>query len=140
VAILREIGFFSKEKIEIEGKKIRPLDFTSKLLFPKWKFENGDRDITVMKVIIEGKKNGRKLKYTYDLIDRFDETTNTHSMAKTTGYTATMTVRAILAGLYMEKGISAPEFIGKNPECVHFILKGLKDRGIIYRESIIDLN
>lgn len=140
VAILREIGFFSKEKIEIEGKKIRPLDFTSKLLFPKWKFENEDRDITVMKVIIEGEKKSRRLKYTYNLLDRFDETTNTHSMAKTTGYTATMTVRAILAGLYEGKGISAPEFIGKNPTCVHFILNGLKDRGINYRENISDLN
>ena len=93
-----------------------------------------------MKVIIEGEKKGRRLKYTYNLLDRFDETTNTHSMAKTTGYTATMTVRAILAGLYEDKGISAPEFIGKNPTCVHFILNGLKDRGINYRENISDLN
>jgi len=136
VAILREIGFFSKDEIEIEGTKIRPLDFTSKLLFPKWKFENGDRDLTVMKVMVEGEIKAKKIKYTYDLIDHFDEATNTHSMAKTTGYTATMAVRMISSGLYSKKGISAPEFIGKNPECVHFILKGLKERGIVYQETI----
>ena len=140
MAVLRETGFFDKKEIEIKGVKISPLEFTSKLLFPKWQLKAGEVDVTVMRIIIEGIKDGEKLRYTYDLYDRLDEETNTHSMARTTGYTATMAVRMLAKGLYKEKGISPPEFIGKNPECVEFILKGLKDRGIIYKENIEKIN
>ena len=136
MAVLRETGFFNKEEIEIKGVKISPLEFTSKLLFPKWQLKEGEVDITVMRVIIEGIKNREKLRYTYDLYDRLDKETNTHSMARTTGYTATMAVRMLAKGMYNEKGISPPEYIGKNPDCVDFILNGLKDRGIIYKENI----
>jgi len=69
-----------------------------------------------------------------------DPKTNTHSMARTTGYTATMAIRMLAKGLYKEKGISPPEFIGRKPECARFILKGLEDRGIFYKESIERLN
>jgi len=140
MAVLRESGFFNKDKIDIKGIKISPLEFTSKLLFPKWQLKEGESDITVMRVIVEGTKDGEKLRYTYDLFDRLDKETNTHSMARTTGYTATMAIRMLAKGLYEEKGISPPEFIGRKPECVRFILKGLEDRGIFYRESIERLN
>ncbi len=138
MAILRETGFFDKKEIEINGKKIRPLDFTAKLLFPKWKLEEGDEDITVMQVIVEGEKDGKKVSYTYDLFDQYNPETKTHSMARTTGYTATMAVRMIAEGLYNRKGVSAPEFIGKYPVCVKFILKGLEERGVVYKEKIKD--
>lgn len=134
--VLRETGFFDKEEIEIKGVKISPLDFTSKLLFPKWKLQEGEEDITVMKVIVEGVKDNKLVTYTYDLLDGYDATTQVHSMARTTGYTATMAVRMLAQGLYKKTGVSAPEFIGQNSECVNFILEGLKERGIYYRETI----
>jgi len=136
IVVLRETGFFSKEKIEIQGIKIRPLDFTSKLLFPKWKLNQGEQDFTVMKVIIEGIKNGGKIRYTYDLLDYYDSKTDTHSMARTTGYTATAAVNLLAQNLYKKTGISPPEFLGKLPECVKYILNYLKKRNVIYTETI----
>jgi saccharopine dehydrogenase-like NADP-dependent oxidoreductase len=136
MAVLRETGFFSKEEIEINGTKIRPLDFTSKLLFPKWHMDEEDRDITVMQVIIEGTLNGQKVRYTYDLLDRYDNETGTNSMARTTGYTATVAVRLLTEGLFDSKGVFPPEFIGKKKRCVDFMRKGLEERGIFYKETI----
>ena len=136
MAVLRETGFFSTEPIEMNGKMIRPIDFTARLLFPKWKLKEGEVDITVMKVVVEGKKDGRQVRYTYDLLDKYDPVTRIHSMARTTGYTATVALRMIAEGLYTHKGITVPEFIGKKPECVDYLLKGLEARGIIYRETI----
>jgi len=60
-------------------------------------------------------------------------------MARTTGYTATMAVRMVTEGLYSKVGLSVPEFIGKQPECVKFILNGLKERGVIYKETIKEI-
>jgi len=57
-------------------------------------------------------------------------------MARTTGYTATVTLRMIVEGLYSHKGISVPEYIGKYPECVKYLLGGLRDRGVVYRETV----
>ena len=137
--ILRETGFFSTEEIEINGKMIRPIDMTSKLLFPKWKLKEGELDFTVMQVIVEGKKDGKRLRFAYDLFDTYDPATRIHSMARTTGYTATVALRMIVDGLYTEKGVSVPEFIGNQPECVKYLLNGLKERGVVYRETISEL-
>ncbi len=134
--VFRETGFFNKEKVEIDGTMIRPLDVTSKLLFPQWEMKPGDIDLTIMRVIIEGKKNAERFRYTYDLYDRFDEKAGIHSMARTTGYTATVALRMIVAGLYNQVGMSPPEYIGRFPECVEFMLAGLKKRGVEYRETI----
>jgi len=136
MAMLRDTGFFDKNTIEVKGVKISPMDLTAKLLFPKWELKEGEQDLTIMQVIIEGIKNGKTLNYTYDLLDYYDPETKTHSMARTTGYTATMALRMVANGLYQRKGISAPEFIGEQAECVDFILKGLAERGIIYKETI----
>ncbi|MBM3436304.1 MAG: saccharopine dehydrogenase [Bacteroidetes bacterium] len=137
--VLRETGFFGKEKIEIGGALISPIEFTSRLLFPKWKLGDGEEDITVMKVIIEGFKGNKKIRYSYDLYDTYEPDTRVHSMARTTGYTATMAVRMIISGLYTEKGISAPEFVGRDSKCVKFLLDGLSERGVVYKESISEI-
>jgi len=137
--ILRETGFFNTEEIEINGKMIRPIDMTSKLLFPIWKLQEGELDFTVMQVVVEGKKDGKRLRFAYDLFDTYDPETRIHSMARTTGYTATVALRMIVDGLYTEKGVSVPEFIGKSPECVKYLLNGLKERGVVYRETISEL-
>jgi len=136
MAMLRETGFFSKDTIQVNGAEIKPLDLTAKLLFPKWKMNRDDRDITVLRLIIEGKNGGAGLRYQYEMLDRHDSASGTHSMARTTGYTATLALKMIAEGLYRKKGISAPEFIGQQPECVAFMLNGLKDRGIIYEEKV----
>jgi saccharopine dehydrogenase-like NADP-dependent oxidoreductase len=134
--LLRESGFFSKDEVEVNGMKIKPIDFTSKLLFPMWELKEGDAEFTVMKVIVEGKLDKKKLRYTYDLLDRYDDKSNTRSMARTTGYTATTVLNLISEGLFSRKGICPPEFIGQKPECVEFVLNKLKGKGILYKQTV----
>ena len=137
MAVLRDTGFFDKEPISINGTMISPLEFTSKLLFPKWKLQEGEEDITIMQVITEGLKDGIRRRYTWDLYDRFDTTTGVHSMARTTGYTATVVARLLAKGrLYDHKGVSAPEYLGKNEAIVKFLFKGLQERGVVYKETL----
>lgn len=138
--MLRETGFFSQDEIDINGVKITPIDLTSRLLFPKWEYSKGEVDITVLQVTVEGAKSGQRLRYRYDLIDRYDVITETSSMARTTGYTATMAVRLLANGMYSRKGLSAPEHIGRHPESVEFLLNGLRDRGVVYKETIDEIS
>ncbi len=136
MTVLRDTGFFEKEPILINGVMISPLEFTSRLLFPKWKLQPGEEDLTVMRVITEGLKDGKHLRYTWDLFDKLDKVTGVHSMARTTGYTATMVARLLSKGLYSRKGVSAPEYLGKDAAIVNFLLDGLKDRGVVYKETL----
>lgn len=133
IKVLRETGFFDKTPININGTEIRPIDFTSKLLFPKWKLKEHEEEFTAMKVIVAGKENQTEVKYTYSLFDRYDKKTNTSSMARTTGYTCCAVAEMVLSGMYEKKGINPPEFIGQNEKCFEFILNYLKQRNVIYK-------
>ena len=138
--LLRETGFFSQEEIEVRGARIRPIDLTSRLLFAKWEYAPGERDVTAMQITVEGVRSEQRLRYRYDLVDRYDAASGTSSMARATGYAATMTVRLVANGMYSRKGLSAPEHVGRHPGCVEFLLKGLGDRGLIYRETVEELS
>jgi len=130
--IMREAGFFRSDTVDVKGVEIRPIDLTAKLLFPQWELKPGEVDYTIMRIEVEGIKDGKNVRHTYSLFDEYCPETKVHSMARTTGYTATMAIRMLAEGLYAEKGIIVPEFIGKNHDCVKFILDGLADRGVNY--------
>jgi len=133
--VLRESGFFSYDEIEVNGIKIRPIDVTAKLLFPKWKLKDGEEDFTVMRIVIEGIENGKTKKYQYNLLDRFDRANNIISMARTTGYTCTTVANLMLDGGFSAIGVSAPEIVGEIPGNLGYILKYLEERGVHYTIS-----
>lgn len=129
-------GFFDTKKIDFNGQAISPLEMTSKLLFKQWKLEEGEEDLTVMKIVVAGKKDGNPVTYTFDLYDRYDTETRTHSMARTTAYSASQAVRLMVSGLHTQKGIVVPEQLGKNEKIVDFMLSGLAERGVIYKTTV----
>jgi saccharopine dehydrogenase-like NADP-dependent oxidoreductase len=136
--VLRETGFFSYNEIDVNGKLIRPIDLTARLLFPIWKLREGEEDYTIMRIVIEGEENGKRIKYQYDLLDRYDKETKTISMARTTGYTCTAAANLLIEKKYTKKGIIPPEYLGEEAENYQFILNYLKDRNVVYRRSILE--
>ncbi len=135
--LLRDMGLFEKNEVMLpDGQAVRPIDLTTSLLFPLWEMQEGERDITVMRICVCGSVKGTRQCITYDLIDRYDEATHTPSMARTTGYAATTAARMLASGLFDQCGVFPPEFIGRIPDCVNFMLQGLEQRGIVYRQTI----
>jgi saccharopine dehydrogenase-like NADP-dependent oxidoreductase len=132
---LRQAGFFAEQPVEIAGQKVRPVDLTAKILFPRLNTKAGEEDLTILRVIINGEKDGYPLRLTYDLFDRFDRKSGIHSMARTTGYTATAVARAVAQGLIKKTGIIAPEFFGLEPEVFNFIRRELLNREIVINEK-----
>lgn len=126
----RESGFFSSEPIDVDGQQVKPLSLTSRLLFDQWKLQEGEEDLTVMRVIVEGEKAGEKVRHTYDLLDRYDRETNTTSMARTTGYTCTIAARLVAAKRFSQKGVCPPEFLGRTAGLFQYFLDEYAKRGI----------
>ena len=136
MAILRDSGFFGAEPLQVEGQSVRPLAVTAKLLFDHWKLHPGEEDFTVMRVVLEGCKDGRQVRYTYDLLDAYDRATNTTSMARTTGYTCTQVARQVLGGQFRQVGICPPEYVGRTPGCYRLLIDGLAARNIVLTETV----
>jgi lysine 6-dehydrogenase len=134
--IFRESGFFSEEAVDVNGRLIRPIELTSKLLFDMWRLERGEEDLTVMQVILDGEENGKNVRYSYYLLDRYDTETGTTSMARTTGYTCSIVARMVSRGLFSRKGICPPEYIGLDEGCYEFLLQEYEKRSIGLKETI----
>ncbi|MBL7876843.1 MAG: saccharopine dehydrogenase NADP-binding domain-containing protein [Cyclobacteriaceae bacterium] len=132
--VLRESGFFSYEEVDVKGVRIRPIDVTAKLLFPKWKLKPGEEEFTVMRIRMTGEENGQAKKIEYYLLDR-TEKNGTLSMARTTGYTCTAVANLVAEGKFNGTGICPPEYLGEEPSHFNFILNYLKERNVIYKSS-----
>jgi len=138
VRMFRESGFLSTTPIEVDGQKIKPISVTSKLLFDQWRLKEDEADFTVMQIVMEGQRQGKRLCYTYYLLDRYDEETRTTSMARTTGYTCSIVARQIMSGHFKQKGICPPEFIGRVKGCYENLLDEYRKRNIRLIEKIVE--
>ncbi len=133
--MLRETGFFGREPVEADGAPVTPLSLTAKLLFDAWRLQPGEEDLTVMRIEITGRRDGKPVRISYDLLDRYDRDTGTTSMARTTGYTCTAGARAVAAGLVHEAGVWAPEHLGATPGGYELVMRHLAERGIVFEIS-----
>ena len=136
IMLLRDMGFFSEKKLDFGDDGISPIEFTSKILFPQWELKEGEVDITVMKIRVKGKSGNGKITYEYNLYDEYSPESGIHSMARTTGYTATAFLRLLSENKFNEKGIFPPELLGKEGSSFNFIMEELNARNIVYNESI----
>ena len=133
IIALKQAGFFEKEPVDIRGMKITPLEFSSKALIKEWELDENEEELTVMRVIVEGEKNGQKRRIEYNLLDIYDPVTKASSMSRTTGYTCTAAVHLIIKGLFKEKGVFPPERVGKKKTCFDFVFSYLKQRNVNWK-------
>ena len=105
-------------------------------MFPKWTFEEGEEDLTVLRVIVEGEKDGKKRRYTWDLLDRYHQGTSMRSMSRATAFPATRVAMLIADKTVREPGVYAPEHLGKTPGILDTVLEGLAKRGIVFDAKV----
>jgi lysine 6-dehydrogenase len=110
ILFLKDLGLISEEPIDYEGIKIIPCELFHKIIYNIVKFDTnaGDRDLTVLLVRVEGKKEGDDIIIEYDMVDFYDEKIGITSMAKTTGYTAAIISRILGRGAINNNGIQWP--------------------------------
>lgn len=132
----RETGLFSPKEIQLpSGDKVTPLEMTSTLMFPKWEFQPGEVDITVLRVQAQGVSQGRQIQWQWDLHDRMDPTTGFRSMSRTTAFPATAMARLLLSKKWHRPGVHPPEIPAQETGVMEEILTALKARGISIRKQ-----
>ncbi len=129
IKLLRDLGFFDEEPIDVENVKIVPKKVTIKLLDRKLR-KPEVKDLMAMKVEVTGIKNGSKVKYVYYLLDYYDDASKTTAMARTTGYTASVVAQLMVKGVIEDKGVIPPEKLGMNERIYKQIIEELEKRNI----------
>ncbi len=132
---LRDSGFFRSDEVEVLGQRVKPLDVTSALLFPAWKYGKDEEDFTVMRVDVAGARGGRKIGMRWDLVDYYDPSTSFSSMARTTAFPAAAVARMVLSGRIRRPGVVPMEEIGRDAGLAEAILADLEARKVIFAES-----
>ena len=134
IKLLKTLGFFEEEQIDVEGVSVSPRKLTVKLLEQKLR-KPEIKDIVALKVEVSGVKNGRQTRYVYHLLDHYDEKRGITAMARTTGYSASIIAQLILKKTLKEKGVVPTEKIGKNNALFQLFLDELEKREIRIAEE-----
>lgn len=141
--VFKETGLFSEQEIEVpaagspmEGSpgtaRIRPRDVTAAVMFPKWTYQPGEEDLTVMRISVEGTRDGKRVRSTWDLVDFYDRRSMATSMSRTTALPCTTVARMIASGDLKRPGVVPPEFLGAMPGMLERVMSELKGKRIEY--------
>ncbi len=136
--VLRHMGLFSQDPIRVPSAdndgtyvEVKPLDVTSALMFPQWKFDEGEADITVMRVMVDGQQSkGNKVSYCWNYMDIYDDETNRTSMSRSTAFPCVLVAKMIAEGRFTTPGVHTPEVIGQDESLFQDVVRGLIARGI----------
>lgn len=142
--VFRETGLYSHEPVEVPSAdggrtRVRPIDLTSAVMFPKWTYEPGEEDLTVMRIVVEGVKGGARHRHTWDLLDFYSREMQATSMSRTTAFPCTIMARLIATGEYKNLGVNPPERIGPDAALVEHVLTEHRARGVEYRHTVTAL-
>jgi lysine 6-dehydrogenase len=134
--VFKETGLFSEEEIEVAGKRVRPRDVTAAVMFPKWTYQPGEEDLTVMRISVEGTRGGKRVRNTWDLVDFYDKASMATSMSRTTALPCTTMARMIVSGAVKGPGVLPPEALGARAGVLESVLGAMKEKGIRYERRV----
>jgi len=134
IRFLIDAGFFSDEKLTVDGAEVSPVDVSSAIL-QKVLSRGGPEDLTVMRVQVVGTSRGRRARIIFNLLDYYDETDGITSMGRTTGFTAAIVARMLGRGDISGNGVLGPE-VALDGRCVRRLISELASKGVRLRSSM----
>lgn len=128
--VIHDLGLLDMQPVDLHGQKVIPRDLfhavvKSRLAFPD------DRDLVVLRVTVQGRKDGHEYKVVLEVMDFEDEKTGFSAMQRTTGWSIAIVAMMMAHGeveagaIPLETAVDARRFVE------HF-----KTRGIRFTESV----
>ncbi len=128
---LMKLGFMDSKEQDFGGVKVAPRTVLEKLL--EQNLPPTGKDVTLLRVTVEGWKGTESRKIEYELIDLFDEKTGLTSMMRATSFTASTAATMMVDGTISERGVLPPEkAIPPEP-----FIEELKKRGIEIKQRVV---
>ena len=121
VTVLKELGLLSREPVLVQDVPVVPKRLLDRVLYPHVRMAEGDRDITVLRVVVSGEKAGRPRRYQVEMVDRYDPVLGFTSMARTTAFSGAIVARMIARGELRAVGAIPPEQVISGPLLVRLV-------------------
>lgn len=131
----RDAGLLDETPVTINGTTVRPVDLLCAVMLPRWRYEDDEADLTVMRVTAEGRLDGVPTRLCWYLLDHSDPDTGCSSMARTTAFPCTAVARLLADGAWRTEGVIPPERLGAEEGVLRLVLDSLETRGVRYVES-----
>jgi lysine 6-dehydrogenase len=122
--VLLDIILGDEKPIKIKNNKFYPREILIEFL--KKNLPINKKDVVLLRVNSEGKKNGKKINLSYSLIDYYDKKENLTAMMRTTGFPVSIISQMIERDIITKRGVYCPEEI---VPCKQFFIE-LAKRGI----------
>jgi len=135
IKILEECGFFSRQPIKLHNTKVIPRELLEVLLDSKMKLGK-ERDATLLRIVVEGKKSSKPTTHIFEMIDLYDSEKDYTSMGKTTSFPASIAAQMIASGKIAQRGSLFPEEIFQS-ELYQPLMDALNDRGVVVTHKVI---
>jgi len=104
---LFRLGFMDSSEQDFGGIKIAPRKVLERLL--EKNLPKSEKDVTLLRITVEGWKGTESRTVEYELIDYFDDKTGLTSMMRTTAFPAALTAVWMADGTIKERGVLPPE-------------------------------
>jgi lysine 6-dehydrogenase len=99
---LYDLGLMDSKPYKLDEVKVVPRELLSKLITDKLTMEG--KDCVLVRVVIEGKKNGAPKRIQYQIIDLGDEANGITAMMRLTSYPISVIAQMMSAGEITDKG------------------------------------
>ncbi len=129
IKILMECGLFSRRPVRVGSQQVIPREVVELVLDSKMKLGK-EKDVTLLRIVISGKKSGKPTTHIFEMIDFYDEKQGYTSMAKTTSFPASIAAQMITSGEITKRGSLFPEDVFHS-ELYYPFMKALKECGVV---------
>lgn len=136
--MLIKLNLLSEDQLEIGDKNVVPKEVFTQLgsKYLDYDIEAGDRDLAVERLDLEGMNGNERVRYSYSLVDFYDEKKGLTAMQRTTAFPNSIVTQMIGRGDIKERGVIDPGLIGWNHGSASTFFRELKRRNIVINESV----
>ena len=108
ITTLIDCGLLETKPVIFHNQPITPREFVSNTL-SRMLALGEERDLTLLRVEVSGKRHGRKMRRRYQMIDHYDGRHKITSMARTTSFPCSIAAQILASGRVQQKGLVPPE-------------------------------
>jgi lysine 6-dehydrogenase len=128
---IRELGLLELEPVQVKGTTVVPREVAIAQMQPRLTKTNSP-DLVALRVVVTGKKDGKSITHTFELVDRYDAAHGISAMMRTTGYSLSITGQLQAAGAVTPAGVHTPD------ECMpgERYIAELATRGVIIKQMV----
>src|SRR5438874_11371932 len=105
---IRELGLLELKPVDVKGVKVVPRDLVVAAMGPRLT-KPRSRDLVALRVLADGKKNGKQKRIGWEMVDYYDEKNGISAMERSTGYSLSITGQMQARGEIGKAGVFTPD-------------------------------